>query len=201
MEQQSMERRIEYIAVFALSDQAPDDVRIHFETGRNLFVYAWHVYRFQMVAEQHILATLEMAIRIRLEALSTKPVPLGLSKLLRAARAAGLIANERFVARLRWAFERAKWRYDIAEMERMDREAIDECVMDYAHVVPNDEDLSYDWLEHFIDTLPGLRNMHAHGSSALYPAIGQTFEIVVELINQLFPVCVTGPGEPCDVKP
>jgi hypothetical protein len=29
--------------------------------------------------------------------------------------------------------------------------------------------------------------MHAHGSDALYPAIGRTFEIVVELINQLFP--------------
>jgi hypothetical protein len=56
-------------------------------------------------------------------------------------------------------------------------------------VVPNDEDLSCDWLEHFIGALPKLRNMHAHGSDALYPAIGRTFEIVVELINQLFRDC------------
>jgi cytosine/adenosine deaminase-related metal-dependent hydrolase len=71
----------------------------------------------------------------------------------------------------------------------MHSEGIDECVVDHTHVLPNDEDLSYDWIEHFISTLPGLRNMHAHGSDALYPAIGQTFEIVAELINQLFPKC------------
>lgn len=190
MAHQSLERRIEYIAKFVLSKQAPEDVLIHFETGKNLFAYAWHVYRFHMVAEQHVLATLEMAVRLRLEALTSKPAPRGLSKLLRAARDAGLIANERFVARVQWACERARWRYDLAEMERMDRENIHECIVDYTHVVPNDEDLSYDWIEHFIGTLPGLRNMHAHGSSNLYPAIGQTFEIVVELINQLFPDCV-----------
>jgi hypothetical protein len=28
--------------------------------------------------------------------------------------------------------------------------------------------------------------MHAHGSETLYPAVSQTFEIVQELINQLF---------------
>jgi hypothetical protein len=140
-----------------------------------------------MVAEQHILATLEMAIRARLEAPSSVSPPRGLYALLCAARTAGLIANDRFGARHRWAVELAQWRHDIAEMERMDKEGIHECVVDYTHVLPNDADLSYDWLEQFIGTLPKLRNMHAHGSDALYPTIGRSFEIVVELINQLFP--------------
>jgi hypothetical protein len=187
MQHQSLDQRIDYIAQFVLSDEAPDEVRIHFETGKNLFVYAWHVYRFHMVAEQHVLATLEMAVRMRLEAEPGISPPRGLSALLRTACTARLIANDRFFARHQWAVERARWRHDIEEMERMHREGIQECVVDYSHVVPSDEDLSYDWLEHFISTLPGLRNMHAHGSDVLYPAIGQTFEIVVELINQLFP--------------
>jgi len=189
MHHQGLERRIDYIAQFVLSDHAPDEVRIHFETGKNLFVYAWYVYRFHMVAEQHVLATLEMATRMRLEAQPGISPPRGLSALLRAASAARLIANDRFFARHQWAAERARWRHDIEEMDRMDREGIHEYVVDYTHVVPNDEDLSYDWLEHFISTLPGLRNMHAHGSDVLYPAIGRTFEIVAELINQLFPEC------------
>lgn len=187
MQHQSLERRICYIAQFALSDQVPQEIRNHFETGKNLFVYAWHVYRFHMVAEQHVLATLEMAVRLRLEAEASVLPPRGLAALLRAARSASLIANDRFRAQYQWAVERARHRHDIAEMDRMHRESIDECVIDYSQVVPNDEDLSYDWLEHFIGILPKLRNMHAHGSEALYPAVGRTFEIVVELINQLFP--------------
>ena len=187
MQHQSLERRIDYIAQFLLSGETPEEVRIHFETGKNLFVFAWHVYRFHMVAEQHILGTLEMAVRIRLEAQPGLSPPRGLSALLRTARAVNLIANDRFVATYQWAVERARWRHDIEEMDRMHREGIHECIVDYTQVVPNDEDLAYDWLEHFISTLPKLRNMHAHGSDALYPAIGRTFEIVVEIINQLFP--------------
>lgn len=193
MQHQSLDGRICYVAQFALSDQAPQEIRIHFETGKNLFVYAWHVYRFHMVAEQHVLATLEMAVRLRLEAEARVVPPRGLAALLRAARSASLIANDRFRARYQWAVERARHRHDIAEMDRMHRESIDECVVDYSQVVPNDEDLSYDWLEHFIGILPKLRNMHAHGSEALYPTVGRTFEIVVDLINQLFPDCSANP--------
>jgi hypothetical protein len=186
MQHQSLEQRINFIAQFMLSERVPEEVRIHFETGKNLFVYAWHAYRFHMVAEQHVLATLEMAARLRLAAQPNSFHTRGLSALLRAARAADLIANQRFVALPEWALERARWRYDMAEIERMHREGIDECIVDHSSVVPNEDDMSYDWLEHFISTLPGLRNMHAHGTSHLYPNIGRTFEIVVELINQLF---------------
>jgi hypothetical protein len=184
---QTLEQRIDYIAHFVLGDQVPEDVRIHFETGKNLFVYAWYVYRFHTVAEQHILATLEMAARSRFEAQSQIPTPRGLSALLSGAGAAGWIVNDRFNARHRWATERAQRRHDYAEMERMDREGILESIVDYSGVLPDEEDLTYDWLGHFVATLPKVRNMHAHGSDDLKPAVGRTFEFVVELINQLFP--------------
>lgn len=186
MQHQSLDDRLCYIAQFKLFVDVPEDVQIHFETGKNLFVYAWYVYRFHMVAEQHILATLEMATRARLAAWAGGDAPRGLAKLLRSARANELIANERLSNRDQWAFERARWRHDCAEMLRMNEEGLTECAIDYSNVRPSDEDMQFDWLEHFIGTLPDLRNMHAHGSGALYPAVGRTFEIVQELINQMF---------------
>jgi hypothetical protein len=192
MQHQSLEERLCYIDQFKLIGNVPEDVQIHFETGKNLFVYAWYVYRFHMVAEQHILATLEMAIRARLVASKFEHIPRGLGKLLRAARVNQLIANERLSTRDQWALERARRRHDYAEMQRMDEEGLSECKIDYWDVWPDDEDLQYDWLEDFICTLPDLRNMHAHGSEVLYPAVGRTFEIVQELINQMF---ADGEGE------
>jgi hypothetical protein len=189
MAHQSLEERITYISQFTLSEEVPEKVRIHFDTGRNLFVYAWHVYRFHMVAEQHVLATLEMATRLRLEAVPGFSPPRGLSNLLQAARKTGLIANERFSARDQWAMERARRRHDYAVMSRMQKDGLEECIVDHSEVMPNEEDRSYDWLGNFIDGLPQLRNMHAHGSSILYPSVGRTFEIVVELVNQLFLNC------------
>jgi len=117
MQHQTLEQRIDYIAQFVLGDQVPEEVRIHFETGKNLFVYAWYVYRFHTVAEQPILASLEMATRTRFEAQSQLAAPRGLSALLRGAGAAGWIANDRFRARERWAREIAQQRHDYAEID------------------------------------------------------------------------------------
>src|SRR4051812_43482451 len=43
----------------------PRDVGIHFETAKNLYLYAWFVYRFFAVAEHHALTGLEFALRER----------------------------------------------------------------------------------------------------------------------------------------
>lgn len=182
----TLEWRLGYISQFVLAEDVPDEVRIHFETGRNLYVYAWYVYRFNMVAEQHILASLEMAARLCLAHFTACEPPRGLSKLLRAASTSGLIANERLINRDGWALERASYRHDLAEMERMTQEGLSECVVDYRNVQPLEDDLNFDWIEHFISALPHLRNKHAHGTDALDPAVGRTFQIVCELINQMF---------------
>jgi len=41
----------------------PDEVRSHFEIARNLAVYSWFVYSFNVVAGMQALASLEMAVR------------------------------------------------------------------------------------------------------------------------------------------
>jgi len=54
------------IAGFTLVGTAPDKVRVHFETARNLLLYAWFAYRFIPVAEMHAFSTVEMALRLKL---------------------------------------------------------------------------------------------------------------------------------------
>lgn len=55
------------IAQFTLRDEVPEPVRVHFETAKNLYAYAWFVYRFHAVAEQQALTSLEFALRLRLK--------------------------------------------------------------------------------------------------------------------------------------
>lgn len=139
-----------------------------------------------MVAEQHILASLEMAARLRLASLTGDEPPRGLAKLLRAASTKGLIANERLSNRDERALEIARDRHRRTEMRRMNEEGLDNCVVDYTQVRPTEEELQFDWIGRFITALPHLRNMHAHGTDNLRPNVGRSFDIVCELINQLF---------------
>lgn len=41
----------------------PDEVRSHFEIAKNLAVYSWFVYSFNVVAGMQAFASLEMAVR------------------------------------------------------------------------------------------------------------------------------------------
>jgi hypothetical protein len=46
-----------------LNDNVPDEVRSHFEIARNLALYSWFVYSFNVVAAMQAFASLEMALR------------------------------------------------------------------------------------------------------------------------------------------
>ncbi|KVL10867.1 hypothetical protein WL14_29295 [Burkholderia cepacia] len=67
----------------------------------------------------------------------------------------------------------------------MQRSGATTCEVDHSNVEPSPEDFD-DWIDLFINTLPNIRNMYAHGSSALHNTVLHTFDIVSELINQLF---------------
>lgn len=47
------------VARYVLNATAPDAVRIHFETAKNLFLYGWFVYRFHPVASDRRCRWLE----------------------------------------------------------------------------------------------------------------------------------------------
>jgi hypothetical protein len=54
------------IEALALSGPVPEELRDHFDTARNLLLYAWFVWEFIPVAELHAYGSVEMALRTRL---------------------------------------------------------------------------------------------------------------------------------------
>lgn len=168
----------------------PEAVSIHFETAKNVLLYAFFVYRFHMVAEQYVLSTLELALRERLvrdKLITVKDdwVP-GLKLMMDRAREHGLISNDRFEPGRALARRRAEHRHSIEVIRRMQEEGLDEVSYDASEIKLSPEDLSFDWIEQFTDSLPDLRNMHAHGTANLYPTVFNTFRIVHNLIGQMF---------------
>ena len=57
----------EQISAYVLHAGVPQEIVLQFETARNVYLYAWFVYRFYPVAEHHSLACLELALRERLK--------------------------------------------------------------------------------------------------------------------------------------
>lgn len=185
-------RQHAYVAEFPLNDTVPKAIRTHYDTARNLYVYAWFVFRFFPVAENYAFVTLEFALRERL-GLSINGLELdpdawkpSLAKLLKRAIADGLLKNEKFAARGRWAIERALNRYRAELSEATIRSLGQAIPYDESSVVPTSEDLNHDWLSGFIAAIPRLRNNYSHGSSTLRHPVLWTFDVVSEIINQLF---------------
>jgi hypothetical protein len=162
-----------------LDDGVPREVRVHFETAKNLLLYSWFCYRFAQVAELHALATVEMALR------STPGMPderkrRGLGPMLQHALDKGWIQSGAFrnVKRLKTTQPpplRQVW---------VDHEGVhvgDLIVPDlpdfggYAAMLPRE--------------LPRHRNILAHGSEMLNPwSANLILELCCDIINQLFPV-------------
>ncbi|MEN8502084.1 hypothetical protein SB778_11610 [Paraburkholderia sp. SIMBA_050] len=180
------------VASFALGITVPQSIRIHFETAKNLYAYAWFVYRFYPVAEQQALTSLEFALRERLAAEITQSsqvavkLPRGLKKWLEEARKRGVVSNDRFSWTEERALQRARQRAEFQQIQEMQRLGLTTVAVDYSNLKLLPEDFDKDWIDTFIDTLPRIRNTYAHGSGVLHNAVLHTFEIVSELINQLF---------------
>lgn len=189
----ALEDRHEDVSQFELTLAVPLDIRVHFETAKNLYLYAWFVYRFYPVAEQQALATLEFALRERLAPLfpdfcssAAKRLP-GLSALFAKARKEKLITNTGLRANTRLAHCRAEDRASMERMREMQARGLTEMLFDDSAIEPLPEDYAHDTLEIFAETLPLFRNTYAHGSSMLHSTVLGTFEVVTDLVNQLYP--------------
>ncbi|XYJ85889.1 MAE-28990/MAE-18760-like HEPN domain-containing protein [Cupriavidus necator] len=189
---QELSDHLEAIQPYVLESTVPESVRLHFETAKNLYAYAWFVYRFHAVAEQQALSSLEFALRSRLESRSDSPIArrskksAGLSGWLKEAQTLGLIANSRLRIGDQLARERARTRFEFDQIQKMSKLGVTTITVDPATVQPTEEDLRYDWISAFIDDLPKIRNEYAHGSTMLHPTVLRTFDIACDLINQLF---------------
>lgn len=165
----SLAERHAAIAAIALTPCVPEYIREHFETARNLLLYAWFVYRFIPVAELHAYSTAEMALKERAKQESLQANTL--APLLKIAIKRGWIVDEAFtnVRREREAMEREReWRRQLGLASTPDeKDAQRHCKM-------------------LLDSMPHLRNDLAHGSKTLHPGGVGTLAICADLINQLF---------------
>ena len=149
------EDRYENISRFELRDEVPADVRVHFDTARNL--YGGH-------DQQHI----------------ERPM---LSRLLQLAVEHGLIHNENFANRSQWAQTMAEHRVRIQQLEYMTANGLIEIAIEDEAPIPPPEEFDHDSIATFIETLPSIRNTYAHGSSMLHASVLRTFDVVADLIN------------------
>lgn len=181
------------IATIRLSPAVPEPIAIQFETVRNLYLYAWHVYRFYMVAEVQALTTLELGLKTRLPVQLPEPYqrkwqkrPM-LAGMLGYAIDQGIVRNEGF---RRWhdAAERtARQRRSFEAVRTMIAQQLE--VMEFDDAAPveiTQEDQRWDLVAVLRDSLPQHRNELAHGSTMLTRQVRGTIEIVAEILDQLF---------------
>jgi hypothetical protein len=181
------------IAAIQLSATVPEPITIQFETARNLYLYAWHVYRFYMVAEVQALTTLELGLKSRLAERLPEPYqrpwqkqPM-LAGMLGYAIDQGLMRNEGF---RRWhdAAERsAKQRRSFEAVRMMIDQQLK--VMEFDNDTPVEvtpEDQRWDLVAVLRESLPRHRNELAHGSTMLTRQVLGTIELVAEILDQLY---------------
>ena len=187
----------EAVSRYDISVAVPENVRTLFDTARNLYLYAWFIYRFYNIAEQQVFACLEMALRERLRdefplpesywpKKKKKQMP-SIKPMLRYVIDKGYIHNEGFRAWRERGEIRARQRYEIEKIQEMDEKGLESMELDYSDVVITDQDREdYDYLQVLLNYIADARNNYAHGSGLLHNQVLHSFEVVSELINQLF---------------
>jgi hypothetical protein len=180
----------ELISAYVLHAGVPKEIVLQFETARNVYLYAWFVYRFYPVAEHQCLACLELALRERLkEEIGTGKIKgkrPALRLLLRYAVDNGLLRNEGFSAWQNRGEIRSRARVEMEKMREAAEKNLTEIVWDESDIQITAEDLDWDYVKMLPDLLPMLRNDYAHGSTDLHNWALRSFQIVSEIINQLW---------------
>lgn len=180
------------VSQIKLTAKAPEDVVFQFETARNLYLYAWFIYRFYPVAAQQSLACLELALRKRYkdelpkEYLGRAGKPT-LKPLLRYAVDRGYIKNEGFQRWHESSQRRATARYRMEKIDEMYEKGLKSIDLDYLEVAVTDADRNWGYLNVLLENLPELRNHYAHGTAMLDNQVLGTIELVSEMINQIYP--------------
>lgn len=73
------------------------------------------------------------------------------------------------------------------QITEMEQENITEAEIRTNDIVPTAEDLNCEFVSTLEEILPGIRNSYAHGSSRLNNQVLGTFEIVGEILTQIYP--------------
>ncbi|HLQ26848.1 MAG TPA: hypothetical protein VK138_13345, partial [Acidiferrobacterales bacterium] len=186
-----IEEHYAVVAKYVLRKSVPREVFVQFETAKNLYLYAWYVYRFYPIAEHYAISCLEFALRTRFEdELPEKYIPRSgkptLKHYLQYGVDYGYIRNEGF---RRWheaAEKRARTRYDMEKTEEMREKGLTSIELDYSEIEIKDEDKNFGYVTSLIKHLTSVRNDYAHGSATLDRGALRIIEPVSEIINQIY---------------
>lgn len=142
----------------------PEKIRSHFETARNLILYSWFFYPFNVTAELAAYTTVEFALRTKFNDRKTR-----FKTLLKQAVDAGLITDHGFTVPTRNAADIREHNEGVpAEFQ-----------------IP-EPTLLREYSDNLTRSIPYLRNELAHGTNMLHDHGAFTVRICAELINQLF---------------
>lgn len=157
------------IQAIKLNDNVPESVTTHFETARNIALYAWNVYRFISVAQLYAYTSVEFALR---EKIGDQKRPF--KKLFEQAIRSGWFKNECFPHWQRITRERAEqFKLDEARANALNHEPPKTPeVIDHVGFLP--------------DFITRFRNNYAHGSSTLIPHHVAALENASAIINQIY---------------
>lgn len=175
-----------------LHGDVPEDIRIQFETTKNLYLYSWFVYRFYPVAHHHAFTVLEFGLRERLESEmvaageQNRAHGPGLKRLLAYAIEMGYLKNENFKDWHHHTEMRARHRMLMEDIKEMSRLGLTEMAGSDSIEI-KDVDRDHDMLQAILENFPWLRNHYAHGSKSLHNQVRGTLQVVSEIINQIYP--------------
>lgn len=182
IQQNTLEKFHRRVSELQLNRSVPEEIRISFDTARNLFIYSWFVYRFTTVAQFHAYATLELALRMRMKQENKGRKGMLKSRLDFAIKRRWLKAEE--IRIFKYAL---KLRKQQVYSQFLSRNPIENAKAD--------DQESRDYLKRLTVAIPKLRNTIAHGEPMLAGGSYLTLEICRDLINQLFPTTTTAPGQ------
>jgi len=129
----------ERISKYVLDKPIPVEIRVQFETAKNLYLYSWFVFRFFNVAEHQAYITLELGLKdLFKDELPDKYKDrfgnTSMKKLLQYAVDMEYIQNSDFTIQQRRSYRRAKARYEQEKIAEMDEKGLSKIVLDDSEV-------------------------------------------------------------------
>ena len=98
----------------------------------------------------------------------------------------GLVRNEGFSAWQNRGEIRSRSRVEMEKLREASEKNLMEITWDASDIQITSEDLDWDYVKMLPDLLRRLRNEYAHGSTDLHNWSLRSFQIVSEIINQLY---------------
>ncbi|MFQ5715371.1 MAG: hypothetical protein ACE5GU_15210 [Candidatus Scalinduaceae bacterium] len=141
-----------------LHSGVPEEIRSHFNTARNLLVYSWFFYPFNVTAQLLAFISVEFALKEK-----TCETDASFKKLLKLAVKKKWI-NEK-------GFSHIKVNDDISKEN---------------HLIEKDNTEAHNYCDALVEAMPKLRNALAHGNDMLHNRGYLSVRICADFINQLF---------------